>query len=389
MHAEHSAAVVLNFDVLLSIMHWLPRESLLSMTRTCRLLHAAGVKILLKHVEVRRRETLRQLRRFLEKDNERLKHLMSLRYQIGPALPNPTFMDDDDLSWLLRNALQLQTLMIRCASIRPYSEKVLQPLASRTSLTTFAWEGNASLADVRRILAHIHAGLEVVSLTALVLNNDVTSFWHPQRDHEFSVFDYNPIPLLSHFQETLRELVVSWVKLTPPRNGLVFPQMRKLEIQSCAELQIGFLVQAFPYLEELSLVRPTGYPKATPGQVYVDLCDGARAQNKQSQLEPENRWTSLRVVKGFPYPLYAAGLSCDVHHVSLKLDAATNTSVVHDVLSDTSPRILTLDMNEFLLKSRDVGALIMPLRNYLQELNVDLMMLSGTTLVQDSVVSIS
>ncbi|KAI0371391.1 hypothetical protein BV20DRAFT_1035369 [Pilatotrama ljubarskyi] len=338
-----SCVETLDWDVLSHIITFLGRPDVSRLTRTCRALHAVGIRQLLYDPIELWSDNIVSFYACVQGDAASHRGLFVRELNINCSLSRPRQRSDRDergcgaenlpVSQLLAGILQRTTRLQRlepdwaAAGLSSYlrdSAELRIPFVSQA-----LWED----------LKHLRAPLRPLSIQ-----------FGPMQDSPV----VDPVPLLARFSSTLEELDLSGVQFKARTTE--YPRVRKLSISDCycdfllGGIDLAPVRAAFPNVTELSFSAAKVHPEASQwleGRSCdkPELVERCRRSNRKSGRGQAGVWKHLeRVTVGHVLDLYMLGLGMHVPHVEIKMLSESTIHMMQDVLEDTRPSSLALSL---------------------------------------------
>lgn len=335
-----SLVPVLNYDILLEVMKMCPRPDCARFMRTSRFFHTHGFEALLSHdISMFTEECLARILAFLRKDpDKRFKLVRSMRFGFFDLTDSTTL----ELADALRRMVNLRVLSIVYSEdvILSYPEPALfDALAALTSLRKLdlSYAGEHTI----RLLRSSRSELVEVNVHLLDMSEDQGFFdTIPAGDRPL----HHPVVLLQHSRSTLQELSsYRWYMDAdaPPDPALVYPQMRRLDLQRSLFPCTLPLINAYPNLTHLRF--HTGESEHRQYlQSDIEAYDARHALNVSKQEASGRTWASLSEYCGTLVDLYLLGLTCPINRVYLHSMPTVLHHMLPPVLAHARPRDLTL-----------------------------------------------
>lgn len=281
----------INYDLLIAVMSYLQGSSLIRMLHTCRALYAAGAPFLLHPpVVLRSRARVLSFCRYILIEPARFQLLLSLeirapgRFDAGPKA--------DLFLTMLMHAKHLETLKVLNTDILRSDARIPAAVAALTTLKSVAFP------------ALNEAATEILQCSRSSLTKVEIGFWG---EETFGPGD--PVPLLTRFAHSLRELRVTYAEFMQP--DLQYPHVDILLVDDCRFTLAEPLIRCFPKTRDLSLWT---------GQEDEDLEDDEIEEHRQTNIQAQERacWGWLEHLRGDIRSLYLLGLTCQVGHVDVQ-----------------------------------------------------------------------
>ncbi|KAI0646635.1 hypothetical protein C8Q79DRAFT_909951 [Trametes meyenii] len=337
---------VLNWDVLLDIMTFLPRQDLSRLMRACRAFHTAGLKQLLSYpIEIRADNLISLHTCVVSGETQRALLLRELTINCSLSRPRQMFCysptrahcnsTDRLLADILREARHLRKLDLDWAA---------------AGLSSYLRDAASALVDLQELrvpfvsqalwddLGGMHAPLRRLSMQLGPMSNAPVT---------------DPIPLLERFRSTLEDVRISGVHFEDA--STTYPSVRKLSLSDCyCDFQLGGIniapvTEAFPRLTEFAFSAAKVHPEVSQWSEgrncdKPELVESCRRSNKHWNTCDE-RWKSLRrVTVGHIIDLYMLGLEGHVAHLEVHMLSEATIPMLHTVLRDTHPASLSLSL---------------------------------------------
>ncbi|KAI0339562.1 hypothetical protein BDW22DRAFT_567036 [Trametopsis cervina] len=306
-----------SLEILLEIMQWMDRPTLLNVMLTCRALHANGLRLLLvPQVSIEESKQLRSFCRFISAGSSRWQYLQSLHLKWDTSLfpPDASAMAIEKaiLLQVARNATSLKRLFIegwRPIPIPLYDETFFGSLRNLVELR-LQYDYSVDLGAVQ-LLSSLKCPLRVVSLKFPVSGRRIVDF----------------IEVMAPFRETLEELHADSVVSTRRDPEIIFPKMKDLSLAHFNDWDGPFLMKTFPNLQHL---RYEAYDESGIRQI-PDLYDTsfeqltiARLENLHNQLRTGCAWPSMLSVSGPIAWVYAMAIACPINKLSLTAETISD-----------------------------------------------------------------
>lgn len=312
----------INLDILSMLMSYMVRRSdLLAVMRICKSAYATGVPALLKGgVAFRSQSKLESFCDFILADAPvRGDHIHELEFchslrevRRGSALSGK-------LVQVLQHAARLEKLTFDCCDNFVGSDpRILQAFARLTSVKDLTIrEADTVLTDLAK---RLQSPVEKVKISPDCITES----------------DYDPIPVLSQFQSTLRELsMCQWFTESSeedPNQVIVYPNTRRLDFTFWNHLNMVPMIRVFPNIRYLSL-RNVHFE----GLMRKD--DTLRRTNEAHQAI---QWEHLEHVKAGVHSLYLSALKANVDILDLRASEWSRGLEIRAILRNIRPRRLNL-----------------------------------------------
>ena len=310
--------MVLNLDVILSIMHFVEsRCDLLSVMQTCRTLFSAGFAHLLRPpLQFTSVVPFTSFCRFMLIDSPHSTRFQCLRnLDLCFLNARPTITVGTEVVALFSRALAIKVLKInRAEYFFKAREGIFEAISSLNSLEVLEMGdiGDLSTSMIRAMQSTLK---------------------------KISLFPVIPNTLLEDLQ-SLRGCLedISLYHLSGP---LVvtnpFLRVRYLSIESSYDSRIEPFINNFPNLERLTV--KSGFIART----FSDSIDNLRRTNIAAQKVAG--WDGLKFISGNPEVLYLLGLSCHGGDLHLGILPTHHYRYLHPILSYSRPSRLKLTIN--------------------------------------------
>ncbi|KAI0364382.1 hypothetical protein BV20DRAFT_861658 [Pilatotrama ljubarskyi] len=329
---------VLNYDVLLGVLEAASEQDVCRFMRTSRFFYTAGPKLLLRDtVRLDSENRLRQFLAFLHvQPHERFKLLHSL---------DLSFCDLSELASLeLARALPLMS-NLRSLTLH-HGDYVLE---SHPSLV-IAFAALTSLRELQ--MSYIH------ELSVTMLRNLRSRLVHAHLDFlgdDWGLFDdlpyedwprHHPAVLLSQSMTTLQAInSYRWWMHDEERPDpiLVFPEMRRLQLEFTQLPLTMVLMNAYPNLTHLSYMTEDdvmGHRYAVErSEEYQDR----HLLNVREQTNARRTWKGLQEFCGSLLDLYVLGLVCSIDDIRFSNIREYAPDMLKTMLCYARPRTLEFD----------------------------------------------
>lgn len=336
-----SSKPVLNYDILLEVLKWCacPGDCARFM-ETSRFFYTHGFDALLSHtISISTQDVLLRFLACLQKDPEkRSKYVRSVRFGFFD-LSEPAGLE---LATALRRMSNLETLSIS------YSEDTI--LSHPDLPGAFA-----ALSSVRKLdlgyvgetamgmLRSFRSALVSIDINFLGVAPDGDGFF----DSSAAVGDlslYHPAVILEHSRSSLQEVTsYGWemdtkIDLDP---ALVYPQMRRLDLERSLLPRTMLYINAYPNLTHLRFHSGESELDHYHSSSIEDY-DSRHELNVAKQIDSGRTWAALREFRGSLIDLYLLGLTCTVDDVHLHHLHDMLHYMLRPALSYVRPRQLTL-----------------------------------------------
>lgn len=289
------------------------RHDLLAVMRTCKTVHSVGIPALLKeNIAFPTQSKLASFCDFILADAPvRAKHIRDLTFcdSLGEVPKGSVLVNK--FAQVLHHATRLEKLTFHsCDEFVASDPKILHAFAGLTSVKDLTVrEAETALTDM---VKQMQSPVEKAKISP---NYIVES-------------DYNPLPVLSPFQATLRELsACQWFGEGDKANlRELYPNTSRLDFTFWTYLNLVPMIRAFPNVRHLSLHR-------------LDY-DGL---NNETELREENeghkdiQWKHLDHIEAEDLSLYVSALKAEVKVLDLLADWASSADKQRAILSDIRP----------------------------------------------------
>ncbi|KAJ3545050.1 hypothetical protein NM688_g5674 [Phlebia brevispora] len=282
--------MVLNFDVLLTVMSHLQGSELLPVMQSCRDLYTGGIPHLLRlPVVLRSRARILSFCYFILIEPSRFQYLRSLeirapgRFQAGPKA--------DLFLAMLMHATHLEEFKVLDCEILLSDERIPAAVAALTSLKSVSFP------------ALNLAATSILATSQSPINKVEIGFWSDD-----AVGPDDPVPLLTLFTHSLRELRVTYAEFG--RQDIQYPYLDVLVVDDCRFAQVQPLIKSFPNVRDLSL-----WTGQEDEDLEADEVDEHRQMNISAQ--EEHTWDRLEFLRGDIRSLYLLGVTSHVPHLDV------------------------------------------------------------------------
>ena len=312
----------LSFDILFIVMSMLSlmwrKHDLYAVTRTCRTLYAAGVRMMLQPshgLSVKEGEVVPFCKFVLFNQPSSFTALRQLSLQICRFYGNVKDPADIELVVeMLKGTRELRTLSLE-QGVLSLDPRLSGIIASYTNLTS---------------LDLIHEGDVPAKATLENLQSQLVEVNATFTDHAF-----DPIPMLANSCDTLRDAAFNAVDFR--NTEICYPHVTTLYANSCNRPRLAAMIAAFPNVREL--------------HIDTTACDDNPATQllRQENVAAQTRqaWKPLDIVYADLAALYLMGLQCRVNHLYLEPymyfdDTDETLRWLHAALAPIRPRRLFL-----------------------------------------------
>ncbi|KAK7683601.1 hypothetical protein QCA50_013439 [Cerrena zonata] len=337
----------LNWDVLMLIMEFLDRRTLLAYMSTCHTLHRAGVPYLLSDpIRFKRSFNVKSFCQFALGDfPHRLRCLHELEF------PARFWLRKRDTITLLAQVLKYSPYLEKITIIRAERFFGIDPIlgdaiAESTSIKEFFLDGVGY--EALSVLTRMQSPLESVDL--FIDAGAVENYPDPNE-------------ALERFALGLTHLKVRWVQMGM---SVQYPKVRILSIEDDNFVPIDLLIYVFPNLQSLTISTNTSE------YLEMDQAELKRIhlQNKKSQRS--RSWPRLDYLEGDVTLLYCLAPTCRVRRLSAWV-SSSDVDKLLVVCKNTQPESLKLyfhmdrlsvDELEKILKSGDIRSISLTIDAY-------------------------
>ncbi|KAH9887300.1 hypothetical protein C8Q73DRAFT_259725 [Cubamyces lactineus] len=344
---RQSCLNILNWDVLVHMVTFLPRQDLSRLMKTCRAFHAVALREFLHDPIELRADNILSFYACIQGGQDFQRALFLRELVVSCSLSRPRYRSHDRtergdceqmaqlLTHILQNARLLKKLRLdwAAAGYSRYLHEASPTLVSLEELTIpfvsqSLWDDLEQLhAPLRRICAQFGP----------MLGSPVV----------------DPLPLLERFQATLQDVDLSGVQFCD--GSTQYPAVRRLSLSDCYSdfllggVDVAPLRRSFPNISELSFSAARVHPEAIQ---WLDgrscdkpeLIERCRRSNKHWQAQ-HGGWTHLkRVSVGHVVDLYMLGLEQHIPDVEIAMVSEGTLRMVQDVLNDTLPSSLSISL---------------------------------------------
>ncbi|KAI0784224.1 hypothetical protein C8Q75DRAFT_810289 [Abortiporus biennis] len=366
---SENSPIILSFDVLILVMRMLEdRHDVLSLMKSCKELHDAGVPYLLRlPISIddwcygeRRHERFEGFLDYCQKYPSRLRYIeeveaMARWFSSYQRPEKRSLIVSEAFTYILKHCSEgLRTLSFRNfedgSGIRSRDQRVSWKGVLPTSLV-FNHLRVLKIINIRENAIAMLKGLKA-PLTVLSLSFD-PQFWE---DHDYFQGELlDPIPLIMNFQSTIEELTLVLCKWCPRwdasantlRHQICCPRLHTLRAEYDETPNIASLMCIFPNLRKLVVLEADGDAN--------DIQERMANIESQRQLVRSRRgksigWSALDELEGHAQSLYNLALQQNMRVVKVKdcCGYAGDFRFLHNVLEDTKPEVLVLGVvNKF------------------------------------------
>lgn len=333
---------VLNYDVLLLVMTFLPKTAVSRLMRSCRTLYEPGVRFVLRDVCLHTSQAVDSLSMFITAQSQyspqrRYQFLLELEFLV--ETPTPENMDT--LVYILGRATSLRSLLIQSPGLFEADKRTCTAIAALDALETLSLKVPIELKTLRTLLGSLKEGIKTVDVRHVYKYDRNTRLPEPIDKRQFSAL-VDASSLFEPISSSLEELRVALRIPITSSHIPAFPALHKLHLYGTSTLKRAALVSRFPNLRELSMEynweSQIVYWPLEYG-LYVARCHDHRTLNKASATS----WPDLRRVRGLMRAVYALGLTTHLEELSLASAGQNDVAVLSAVLSDTCPAILRME----------------------------------------------
>lgn len=335
-----SLSPVLNYDILLEVLKICPRAECSRLMRTCRFLHTHGFEALLSPpITIKTHKDLLPFLTCFQTDaDKRCKYVRSLQFNFY----NLTELAALELANTLPRMSNLEVLSLA------YSDDTI--MSHPDLLGAFA--ALTSVRELRLGCAREHTFRMLQSLRSKLVTLNMDFLGVPPNGEGFfesvpleDVPLYHPAVIMEHSRSSLQSITSYGWDMdvdTLPDPALVYPQMRRLDLEGSFLPRTMAYIIAYPNLTHLrfhTFDSEMGHYDASNLEEY----DTRHALNVSDQVSSGLTWDSLHEYGGGLLDLYLLGLTCTVEIVQLHSLYDALDYMLQPVLSYTRPRQLTLE----------------------------------------------
>lgn len=261
MHSAEAAG--LNYDILVLVMEFLPRDGESRLMRTCHALHRAGARFLLQFVYLSGSKAIQSFSTFMSVDHARFRYIHRLELDT----PNTTEEDRAVLCTTLHQAKHLHSLSLRSSPglLECDGGKLCMAIASLPKLRRLSLQVWVTFRTFQSLINDMSSDLDSIDVTRIQVPHG----------HSF-LLDHTS--LLSRFACSLRELRFNIGRL-PQSTELRFTALEKLHLYGMQSFDMMTLVLIFPNLREFSMELGTedpDVPRSIEWSMYVARCASYR-----------------------------------------------------------------------------------------------------------------
>ncbi|KAI0345032.1 hypothetical protein BDW22DRAFT_1353872 [Trametopsis cervina] len=289
----------LNFDVLHEVMRQVQRRTLLHMMYTCRALYQSGVPLLLaSEIRFNLDWGLRRFYsfyRYVVANVSRCQHLRSLALDLLYAnICERTGLIREALLAVAHNASNLESLHITgyIFHLDPRYAEAFGSLKNLKQLRIHQYD-----ATTVPLLSHLKSPLRHLDIT-------FSSSFTESTENGF-------IEAVKPYYETLETIRASRCSLPDILEPTVaFTHITSLHFRDLLNCDGPFLMKSFPNLRDLSVIGDRNRTEFSPRTI--------RQKSIAEQLRSKCGWPSLDTFAGSVLWLYAWGIICPIHNLSLE-----------------------------------------------------------------------
>lgn len=336
--------MLLNYDVLITVMSFSETGDIGRMMRTNRPLYLAGVPYLLEgNVRILSRRRLISFCCFMLRDPaHRFPHLHHLELFVCGHFRTPNA--GSLIAGLFEKAQHLECLKLLYPNFLALDERIPRAISALTRLHSVALRGMTDQAQT--LLRDIRSPLRALEI----------GFYSDWADGPA-----DPVPLLVQFKTSLQRLHVTWVDFAT--SNIQYPNLTTLYVDDCQFAQLEFIYRSFPNLRSLSL-----WMGQEDDFLEEEEIEGHRELNIRSQ--DRGHWESLSHLQSSILSLYMLGVRCRVDNLDLKssyLETAGGDKL-SIILSDLRPSSLQLRLQILEFDVSKLGEFLAPAEKKLTSL---------------------